>query len=82
MDFTYPLTKMRAAEVPLRLRLNLWIKPQYYNAIASQPSGEDFRALFNVPRGIILACLRRRCLVLLRNIGVLELWMSYSRVLG
>lgn len=58
----YLLPKMRAAEVRVRLRLDLWIKSQFYHAIPRQPSGEDFRAVFNVPCGIILACLRRRCL--------------------
>lgn len=33
--YLHPLPKMRAAEVRVRLRLDLWIKPQYYNAITS-----------------------------------------------
>jgi hypothetical protein len=39
--YLHPLPKMRAAEVRVRLRLNLWEKPQYYKTIAGQPSGKN-----------------------------------------
>jgi hypothetical protein len=39
--YLHPLPKMRAAEVRVRLPLDLWEKPQNYETIAGQPWGRN-----------------------------------------